>query len=74
MQVQELHSPTKNSEDKEMKATLKDNILTVEMPLTEGKRSHSGKSLLVFTTGGFKEVPGTGLKISINVMSKRITA
>jgi len=57
-----------------MKATLKDNILTVEMPLTEGKRSHSGKSLLVFTTGGFKEVPGTGLKISINVMSKRITA
>jgi len=48
--------------------------LTVEMPLTEGKRSHSGKSLLVFTTGGFKEVPGTGLKISINVMGKRITA
>jgi hypothetical protein len=30
--------------------------------------------MLVFTSGGFKEVPGTGLKISINVMGKRITA
>jgi hypothetical protein len=58
-----------------MKATLKDGVLTVEMPIAEqGTRSHSGKSLLVFTTRGFKDVPGTGLKISINVMGKKLTA
>jgi len=57
-----------------MEATLKDNILTVKMELTPAKRSHSGKSMLVFTSGGFKDVPGTGLRISINVMGKRITA
>ena len=57
-----------------MEMTLKDNILTVKMELTPAERSHSGKSMLVFTSGGFKEVPGTGLKISINVMGKRITA
>jgi hypothetical protein len=58
-----------------MKATLKDNVLTVEMPLTEGKRSHSGKTMLAFTTKGFVDVPNTNLRININVTSKkRITA
>jgi hypothetical protein len=57
-----------------MKATLKDNILTVEMPVSEGKRSHSGKTMLVFTTKGFIDVPNTNLRISINVIGKRITA
>jgi hypothetical protein len=57
-----------------MKTTLKDNILIVEMPLTEGKRSHSGKNMLVFTTKGFVDVPNTNLRININVTGKRITA
>lgn len=57
-----------------MKATLKDNVLYLELPIEQGKRSHSGKSLVVFTTHGFKELPGTELKVSINVTGKRITA
>jgi len=57
-----------------MKATVKDKVLYLEIPLEEGKRSHSGKSLLVFTTKGFTPIEGTDLKISINVIGKRITA
>lgn len=57
-----------------MKATLKDNTLIVEMELEKGKRSNSGKSLLVYTTSGFKPIEGTEYKISINVIGKRITA
>jgi len=57
-----------------MKATLKDNIIYLELPLESGKRSKSGRSLVVFTTNGFKPIEGTELKISINVIGKRITA
>jgi hypothetical protein len=57
-----------------MKATLKDNIIYLELQLEDGKRSHSGRSLVVFTTNGFKPIEGTELKVSINVISKRITA
>jgi hypothetical protein len=57
-----------------MKATVKDNIIYLELPLEKGTRSKSGKSLLVFTTSGFKPIEGTELKISINVIGKRITA
>lgn len=57
-----------------MKATLKDNILTLELPLEKGTRSHSGKSLIVYSTKGFTDVPGTDLRISINIIGKRITA
>ena len=56
-----------------MKATLKDKILTVEMPISEGKRSHSGKTMIAFSTKGFVNVPNTNLRISINVTSKRLT-
>jgi hypothetical protein len=57
-----------------MKATLKNDVLTLELALENGKRSKSGKSLIVYTTGGFKPIEGTELKISINVIGKRITA
>jgi hypothetical protein len=57
-----------------MEAILKDNELTLKLILDKGKRSKSGKSMLVFTTKGFTEVPGTDLRISINVIGKRITA
>jgi hypothetical protein len=57
-----------------MKAVLKDNILYLELPIEKGTRSKSGKSLIVYTTGGFKPIEGTELKISINVIGKRITA
>jgi hypothetical protein len=57
-----------------MEATLKDNELTLKLTLDKGKRSNSGKSLLVFTTKGFKPIEGTDLRISINVIGKRVTA
>jgi hypothetical protein len=57
-----------------MKASLKGNTLTIEFELEKGSRSNSGKSLLVYTTKGFKPVEGTELKISINVIGKRLTA
>jgi hypothetical protein len=57
-----------------MKAVLKDNILYLELPIEKGTRSKSGKSLIVYTTGGFNPIEGTELKISINVIGKRITA
>jgi hypothetical protein len=54
-----------------MKATLKDNVLTVEMPLEKGTRSKSGKSLIVFSTGGFQSIEGTNLQISVNVIKPK---
>ena len=53
-----------------MKTTLKDETLIVEIPIEKGRRSHSGKSQLVFTTKGFTQIEGTELKISINVIKK----
>jgi hypothetical protein len=35
-----------------MKATIKDNILTIEIPLKKPTRSKSGKTLVVATTNG----------------------
>ena len=55
-----------------MKATLVNDVLKLELPLENGKRSKSGKSLIVYTTGGFKPIEGTDLKISINVIGKRV--
>ena len=55
-----------------MKATIKDNMIYLELPIEQGKRSHSGKSLVVYTTSGFKPIEGTDLKISINVIGKRV--
>jgi hypothetical protein len=54
-----------------MKATLKGNVLTVEMELGKGERSKSGKSLIMFTTGGFQLVEGTDLQINLNVIKPK---
>jgi hypothetical protein len=54
-----------------MKATLNGNTLTVVMELEKGTRSKSGKSLIVFSTGGFKKVENSDLQISINVIKPK---
>jgi hypothetical protein len=51
-------------------ATIKDGKLTVTMPLSAGTPSKTGKTLIVFTTGGFVAVCGD-YKISINVIKGR---
>lgn len=53
-----------------MKTTLNGNKLTVEMELGKGERSKSGKSLIVFSTSGFKKIEGD-LSISINVIKPK---
>ncbi len=53
-----------------METSLNDNILTLKITLENGRRSHSGKSQLVFTSKGFVEVEGTELKVSVNVIKK----
>jgi hypothetical protein len=53
-----------------MKAILNGNTLTVTMELEKGTRSKSGKSLIVFSTGGFKKIEGD-LSISINVIKPK---
>ena len=54
-----------------MKATVKDNVSYLELPLEKATRSKSGKSMLVYTTKGFTDVVGTDLRISINVIGKK---
>jgi len=53
-----------------MKTELNNDELTINLPIEKGKRSHSGKSQIVFTTKGFVPIEGTDLKISINVIKK----
>lgn len=53
-----------------MKTTLLGDELHIQVPIEKGKRSHSGKSQIVFTTKGFVAVEGTDLRISINVIKK----
>ena len=54
-----------------MKATVKDNVLYLELPLEKASRSESGKSMLAYTTKGFVDIVGTELRISINVIGKK---
>jgi len=54
-----------------METKLDGNVLTVKMPLGKGERSKSGKSLIVFSTSGFKKIEGTDLQISINVIKSK---
>jgi hypothetical protein len=54
-----------------MKTTLKGNTLIIEVELDKGSRSKSGKSLLVYTSSGFKPIEGSEYKISINVIGKK---
>jgi len=48
----------------------KGKVLQVNMPLTEGVRSASGKSFTLASTGGFVEVPGTDVKVNIIAIRK----
>ena len=54
-----------------MKTSLNGNTLTITMELEKGTRSKSGKSLIVFSTGGFKKVEGSDLQVSINVIKPK---
>lgn len=51
-----------------IEAEVKGQILTLKVDLSKpGKRSSSGKSTLIATSGGNIEVPGGGAKFGLNV-------
>jgi len=54
-----------------MEAKLEGKTLTLKIELSDGHPSHSGKSLVVATTSGFTDVPGTNLRISYNITKSR---
>jgi NAD(P)H-flavin reductase len=47
------------------------NNLTITCPLGSGVPSSTGKTLILATTNGFQPVPGTDLKVSLNVIKSR---
>lgn len=53
-----------------MKIEKKGKIVTVSFEVDEtGQPSATGKSLVNFSTGGFKPVPGSNLKINLTVIT-----
>ncbi len=55
-----------------MEAKVEGNVLTLKVPLSAGVPSRSsGKTLVVASSNGFMEVPGTDLKLSLNVIKPR---
>lgn len=54
-----------------MEAKLEGNELTIKVTVSSGVPSSTGKTLVVATTNGFTDVPGTDLKMSLNVIKPR---
>jgi hypothetical protein len=54
-----------------MKTSINGNTLTITMELGKGERSKSGKSLIVFSTQGFKKIEGSDLSVSINIIKPK---
>jgi len=45
--------------------------LTITATLSSGTPSASGKTLVVATTSGFVDVPGSDVRVSLNVIKRR---
>jgi len=43
--------------------------LTLVLPVEDGSLSKSGKTLVRFTTSGFAAIPGTNMRIGVNLIS-----
>lgn len=54
-----------------MKVTVDGKVIKMEMELSGGVVSKSGKSKIVYTTGGFVPVEGTDLRVSINIIKPK---
>lgn len=54
-----------------IKMVVKGDTLTIEVNLSKpGRESGSGKSMVIATTRGNAEVPGTDLKLGLNLFRK----
>jgi hypothetical protein len=54
-----------------METKLEGNILTIKITLGKGERSHSGKSILMYSTKGFVKIPETDMQVGINVIKSK---
>ena len=54
-----------------MKLEVKNGNLVITCPVNGGVPSKSGKSLIVATTNGFAEVPGSDIKVNLNAIKPR---
>ena len=54
-----------------MEVKVTGNKMVVTLDLTTGRPSATGKTLVVFTTGGFQQVAGTNMKVNLTVIKPR---
>lgn len=50
--------------------SIEGNMLVIRMPLSKGTPSKTGKSLVLATTGGFAEIPGSDARLNLTVIKK----
>ena len=54
-----------------MKLEVKNGNLIITCPINGGVPSKTGKSLVVATTNGFVEVPGSDIRVNLNAIKPR---
>ena len=56
-----------------MEIKIENNVLMIDVPLSSGTPSASGKSLVVASTGGFIDIPGSEVRINLTAIKPRLT-
>ena len=54
-----------------IKYEVKDRKLVITCPINGGVPSKTGKSLVVATTNGFADVPGSEFRVNLNIIKPR---
>ena len=54
-----------------MKLEVKNGNLIITCPINGGTPSKTGKSLVVATTNGFVDVPGSDIRVNLNAIKPR---
>ena len=54
-----------------MEVKVTGNKMVVTLDLTTGRPSATGKTLVVFTTGGFQQVAGTNMKGNLTIIQPK---
>ena len=54
-----------------MKLELKNGNLVITCPINGGVPSKTGKSIVVATTNGFVDVPGSDIRVNLNAIKPR---
>ena len=60
-----------NRKEESMDIKVEGSTLLIKATISDGVPSSSGKTLVVATTNGFVSVPGTDLKLSLNVIKPK---